>query len=115
MNLHQENAGDGHVKPVGRQPAKRQQHDGNLKHLDANGDGTFAETVRKITAGHGEKNERQREHSAHHPDKLVAFVIGEPHARDQRNNKPFEGIVAERALELSHKQPPEAALPLVGR
>ena len=91
-------------KPVGRQPAQRQQHDKDLKHLDADGDGSLAETVREITAGHGKKNERQREQSAHHADKLVAFVIGEPHARDQRNDQPFQDVVAERALELRDEQ-----------
>jgi hypothetical protein len=69
----------------------------------------------EVTAGHGKKNERQREQSAYHADKLVAFVIGESHPRDQRNDEPFQDVVAERALGLRDEKPPEAAWPNIRR
>src|SRR2546426_7218447 len=48
------------------QPGQREEHNENLKHLHADGDGAFAVTVRQVAARHREQNERQREEDAKH-------------------------------------------------
>ena len=67
---------------IAGQAQQGQRHDGDFEELDADGDGSFAEPIRQVTAGHREKNKRQREEGADDADELVAFVVGESHARD---------------------------------
>ena len=106
---HQKHARDGEIKLVQRQPGQREQHDNNLKHLHADGDGTLAEAVGEKSAGHRKHNERQREQRAHHGDEPVALLVGKAHARDEEDDEPLEGVVTERALELRDEERPEAA------
>jgi len=44
-------------------------------------------------------------------DKKVSLLLREPHAEDEIKNEALMCVIAERSLELSYNQTPEAPLP----
>ena len=88
---------------------QRQQHHEYFEDLYADGHRPFAAAVREESARHGKQNERQGEQRH---DQFAQFMfLGEGHVQpdEQEHDEIFQDVVAERALELSDEEAPEAA------
>ena len=111
MHTHEKYGHHFHRKALEDQGCRSEKHHGNFKPFDANGNGPFAETIGKVAAGHGEKNERQCKKCSDNRNQGVAFLSWHAHTQNDKEDQVLERQVAKGTLELGDNQAPERAPP----
>jgi len=89
-----------------------EQHDAHFKHFRPDGDATFAEPVRQISARQRKEDEGGREEHADKQFELVTLWLVFFDRKNEVDDEKFQRILVERTLELRSDEAPKAEPPL---
>jgi len=112
LRASQENHGIRQSGVAPRESVHGEKHCASFEDLCRDRHASFAKTVRKVSACHGKQEERESKEIPNDKNQEIFLRIRGVGPEDQENDKEFQAVVVEGALELRSDQTPKAEPPL---
>ena len=111
LNAAKEKGSKHHGQAPESETSQSDPHDENLGELRAQNHRTLAVTIGEITARRREQHEGRREQNSRKEIQIASRAFRDCRIRDNGNDNPSVGVVAEGFLKLRGPDAPESALP----
>jgi len=112
LSASQENHSICHARVALGEGVHGEKHRANFEDLGSDRHASFAEAVGQESAGHRKQKERESEEIPNNKNQPIFLRISRVPPQDQEDDKEFQAVVVESALELSGDETPKAEPPL---